>query len=256
MKKFFAGMLVLLFAMIVIRPDVAAAAPSTQVNGSTGKVEVFVSNTDKGYFKLEVKNGSQVRHYDLFKGKNHFNLIYGNGNYTLTTFQSSDGKRYKRVSTRQAAVKLKHSTAPYLHSIQNVTIDNATSRLAKSLSRSSYSTSQQTLVTSRHINRSIAYDYKKITKLSSSYLPNNANTLKMKRGICYDFASLNAALLRKQGIPTRLVMGYAKGVDGYHAWNEVYVNKKWMVIDVTRDVTEKKATQFRKSSDYRASLYY
>lgn len=256
MKKFFAGMLVLLFALIVIRPDAAAAAPNTQVNSSTGKVEVFVPEKDKGYFKLEVKKGNQVRHYDLFNGENHFNLIYGNGNYILTTYQSSDGKRYKRVSSRQLTVKLKHSTAPYLHSTQNVTIDNATAQLAKSLSRSSYSTSQQTLTTSRHISRSIAYDHKKIAKLSSAYLPDNTDTLKMKRGICYDFASLNAGLLRSQGIPTRLVMGYAKGVGGYHAWNEVYVGGKWMVVDVTRDVTEKKVTNFRNASDYRASLYY
>lgn len=138
---------------------------------------------------------------------------------------------------------------------QNVSIDSATSRLASSLSRSSYSTSTQTLVTSRHVNRLVDYDDKKIMKLSSTYLPNHADTLRTKRGICYDFASLNAALLRAQGIPTRLVMGTAKGVDGYHAWNEVFVNGKWRVIDVTRDVTERRTTTYRSASDYRATLY-
>ncbi|WP_214741921.1 transglutaminase domain-containing protein [Exiguobacterium sp. s48] len=254
MKKFFAGILVLLFALIVVRPDTADAA-SARVDTQTGKVEVYVSNHDTGTLKFEVRQGEQVRTYDVYKGMNHFNVNFGNGDYTFMLYQSSDGKRYKRVYRLQKTVRLSHSTAPYLHSIQNVSIDSATSRLASSLSRSSYSTSTQTLVTSRHVNRLIDYDDNKLMKLSSTYLPDNAETIRTKRGICYDFASLNAALLRAQGIPTRLVMGTAKGINGYHAWNEVFVNGKWRVIDVTRDVTERRTTTYRDASDYRATLY-
>ncbi|MDE0564229.1 transglutaminase-like domain-containing protein [Exiguobacterium sp. B2(2022)] len=255
MKKFFTGMLVLLFALIVLRPAAVDAA-STRVDTRTGKVDVYISSQDKGSFKLEIRQGKQVRYHDVYKGKNHFNLNYGNGDYTFALYQSSDGKRYKRISLLQKTVRLIHSSAPYLHSTQNVFIDRVTSRLASSLSRSSYSTSQQTLVTSRHVGKTIAYDYKKLTKLTSTYLPDHATTLRTKRGICYDFASLNAALLRAQGIPTRLVMGSAKGVTGYHAWNEVFISGKWRIVDVTRDVTEKRTTTFRSASDYRASIYY
>nr|WP_251128117.1 transglutaminase domain-containing protein [Exiguobacterium sp. s48] len=246
--------MVLLFALIVVRPDTADAA-SARVDTQTGKVEVYVSNHDTGTLKFEVRQGEQVRTYDVYKGMNHFNVNFGNGDYTFMLYQSSDGKRYKRVYRLQKTVRLSHSTAPYLHSIQNVSIDSATSRLASSLSRSSYSTSTQTLVTSRHVNRLIDYDDNKLMKLSSTYLPDNAETIRTKRGICYDFASLNAALLRAQGIPTRLVMGTAKGINGYHAWNEVFVNGKWRVIDVTRDVTERRTTTYRDASDYRATLY-
>ncbi|WP_312048552.1 transglutaminase-like domain-containing protein [Exiguobacterium profundum] len=255
MKKFFAGILVLLFVFFVFRPNFADAA-STAIDGRAGKVSVYLSSKDQGVYKFEVKRGNQVRHYDVFKGKNQFNLTFGNGDYTFTLYRSGDGKRYNIQSRREESVRLSHSTAPYLHSTQNVSIDSATVKLAKTLSRSSYSSTQQALVTSRHLNKTISYDYKKLTKLSTTYLPNNTNTLKMKRGICYDFASLNAAILRKQGIPTRLVMGTAKGVDGYHAWNEVYVDKKWRILDVTRDVTEKRATAFRTASDYRADTIY
>lgn len=255
MKKFFAGVLVMLFACLVFRPDFAGAA-STSIDGRLGKVSVYLSTKDEGSFKFEVKRGDEVRRYDVFKGKNQFNLTFGNGDYTFTLYRSTDGKRFKVQSRQEQAVRLTHSTAPFLHSIQNVSIDSATEKLAKTLSRSSYSSSQQALVTSRHVNQTIAYDYKKLTKLNATYLPNNATTLKTKRGICYDFASLTAALLRKQGIPTRLVMGTANGVDGYHAWNEVYVDKKWRILDVTRDVTEKRATTFRTASDYRVDVIY
>ena len=40
---------------------------------------------------------------------------------------------------------------------------------------------------------------------------------------------------RSQGLPTKLVKGYAKGVDGYHAWNEVLIGGKWVVVDSTFD---------------------
>ncbi len=59
--------------------------------------------------------------------------------------------------------------------------------------------------------------------------------LQFQKGICYDFASLFAAMLRSQGVPTKLVKGYADKVSGYHAWNEVYVNGKWQTIDTSYD---------------------
>lgn len=59
MKKFFTGMLVLLFALIVLRPAAADAA-STRVDTRTGKVDVYVSSQDKGSFKLEIRQGNQV----------------------------------------------------------------------------------------------------------------------------------------------------------------------------------------------------
>ena len=42
-------------------------------------------------------------------------------------------------------------------------------------------------------------------------------------------------MLRSQGIPTKLVKGYSDNVDGYHAWNEVYINEEWITIDTTLD---------------------
>ena len=46
-------------------------------------------------------------------------------------------------------------------------------------------------------------------------MPDSNRTLETKKGICFDYASLMALLLRSQNIPCKLVVGYA-GVE-YHA---------------------------------------
>lgn len=70
------------------------------------------------------------------------------------------------------------------------------------------------------------------------------NTLNNKRAVCEGYANLTAALLRSLDIPTGVVYGYALGVDtsdywvtpfkmpsANHAWNEVYIDGKWLIID-------------------------
>jgi len=74
-------------------------------------------------------------------------------------------------------------------------------------------------------------------------LPNIDKTLTSGKGICYDFSSVFAAMLRSQGIPVKLVKGYTTNVEGYHAWNEVYNSEtgEWIVVDTTYDVVIKDA---------------
>ena len=65
-----------------------------------------------------------------------------------------------------------------------------------------------------------------------------------KKGICFDYASLMAAMLRSQGIPTKLEVGYSG--QAYHAWISVYLQetgwvdgiisfdgKDWTLMDPT-----------------------
>lgn len=58
----------------------------------------------------------------------------------------------------------------------------------------------------------------------TAYVPNPDSALAAGKGICYDYASLFAAMCRSQSIPARLVIGYADP-NIYHAWNEVYTEE-------------------------------
>ncbi len=58
----------------------------------------------------------------------------------------------------------------------------------------------------------VDYDYDKAQNIVDNnvtgYLPDPDETLSTKKGICYDYAALAAAMLRSQGIPTKLITGY------------------------------------------------
>jgi len=51
-------------------------------------------------------------------------------------------------------------------------------------------------------------------------LPVLDTVLADKKGICFDYASLMTAMLRSQGVPCKLVIGYAGSA--YHAWISVW----------------------------------
>ena len=60
--------------------------------------------------------------------------------------------------------------------------------------------------------------------------------------------------MRSQGIQTKLVKGYGKFSKEYHAWNEVYINNNWQVVDTTYDASVVKSGA--KSNMYKASTDY
>lgn len=59
--------------------------------------------------------------------------------------------------------------------------------------------------------------------------------LKTKEGVCRDYATLAATLMRSAGIPTKLVTGavYSNGGFYYHAWVEVFTGDRWIAFDPT-----------------------
>ncbi len=64
-------------------------------------------------------------------------------------------------------------------------------------------------------------------------------------GDCTEHAVLVAAMLRAVGVPSRVVVGLVYFQDdrlrikgfGYHMWDEVYVNQRWVAIDPSFDQT-------------------
>ena len=54
--------------------------------------------------------------------------------------------------------------------------------------------------------------------------------MQTRKGICFDYASLMSALLRSQGIPTKLVVGYSG--TAYHAWISVYLDEAGWVDNI------------------------
>ena len=73
---------------------------------------------------------------------------------------------------------------------------------------------------------------------------NVRKTLSTRKGICYDFSHLFAALCRSQNIPCYVVDGtpYDPEMD-YHTWNRVYVDDSWWSVDITFDIVQTKTQE-------------
>ncbi len=70
-------------------------------------------------------------------------------------------------------------------------------------------------------------------------------------GDCTEHGVLTAAMCRAEGIPARVVVGlvYATNLSGfgYHMWNEVYVNRRWVAIDSAFDQSQVDAVHIKLS---------
>ena len=91
------------------------------------------------------------------------------------------------------------------------------------------------------------YDYnalqKELTNPGASYAYRTVyEVLLNQRTVCEGYSKLFAAMLSLMGVPNRLVYGYAGGQGAgtnenvsNHVWNEVYLNGRWQIFDVTWD---------------------
>ncbi len=240
-----------------------AAFNTSMLNSGIVKVS-YASNVEK--LKVVIEKNSKKYTYNLNNDgiEESFSLQMGNGDYKVSLYENTSGDKYKRISSENVTLNLSDEKEVYLSSVQNINWDaqNAAIKKARDLTKDLTSDQEKLDAIYNYIISNVKYDYAKLNGLKSDYLPDIDSTLNSRSGICYDYASTFAAMLRSIGIPTKLVKGYSTNVDGYHAWNEVYNSKtkKWIVIDTTYDSQmknakvkcsmEKKAGQYTKANEY------
>lgn len=100
-------------------------------------------------------------------------------------------------------------------------------------------------------NRIVKWIYENIEYVPRSDLQTRISSkqvLQTKQGVCGDFSSLTAALLRSQGIPAKYINGLLYTGEEFqsHAWLEIYVpNSGWTPIDPTNGKTMPTAALIR-----------
>ena len=208
--------------------DTSKAAAGTirvRQNGNPTKVKVLV------YF-----NGSS-KYYQYTIPTNHtwtsIPLQSGSGTYKVRFMKQVSGNSYSQMYSVTFQVGMQNANSAYLNPSQYVVYNSGSACVAKakSLVSGAGSDAQKVSKIYSYIVNNISYDYDKMKNLPSGYLPNPDSTLASRKGICFDYAALMAAMLRSQGVPCKLVIGNADGQ--YHAWNMVYVNGSWQLYDPT-----------------------
>ena len=195
-----------------------------------GKTKVMVQKGDKKY-TYDINSSGQTESYPL---------QLGNGDYKVSLLINTSGSSYRLVASKNIDLKLKDPNSVFLTSIQNIDWDVDSKAVAKAveLTKGVDDLEAKAKILWDYMVKNNSYDYQKLSTLQTGYVPVIDQTLADKKGICYDFSSLYAAMLRSEGTPAKLVKGYApKNASGYHAWNEVYDEKLgWVVIDTTYDL--------------------
>lgn len=268
MKKFYYMFLTLFVLVTSVQVSTANASSveSSWLNTSQlsqGVVQVSYDVPKDKRIKLMITKDNKSYSYNLYASKftETFPLQQGNGAYKVSVLENTSGNKYKVLSSETVDLSMSNTNAVYLSSVQNVKWNSTDKAVLKAKQLTQGLTTDEAKVQAiyNYIVANVKYDYTLAANVTQDYIPNNDNTLASKKGICYDYASLFATMLRSEGIPTKLVMGNTSYVSVYHAWNEVLLNGKWVTIDTTVDagLGKNKETGFTKaSSKYTAAKIY
>lgn len=230
-----------------------AIASFTLTYGAEGiykgsKSEIDASKVEDGYIKVKYLNETtkklkviiekekQQYTYDLNNKGDYdiFPLQMGNGKYKIRIFENISGNRYATKQTITINVKLLNENAPFLTSNQLVNYSNMpeTIKKAEELVEGKETDFEKIDVIYDYIISNIVYDTEKAKTVKSGYLPTLDEILNTNKGICFDYASMMAAMLRSQDIPAKLVTGYSSNLSVFHAWNEIFTEETgWIKLN-------------------------
>jgi len=225
-------------AKTVIYPTVA----SGEKVASNEKCLIDYSNCQDGYVIIKYKestkkvlkvqtvaNGNESRTYTYTikpKKKEIIPLTEGNGSYKISVYLNISGNEYLTVLSETVDVHISDEFAPYIRPNQYVDYKKNTKvvKKAASLTKKSKNDLAKVRKIYNYVVKNYKYDKNLARTVKSGYLPNLNKIYKKKKGICFDYAAVMTAMLRSQGVPTKLIIGYAG--NEYHAWINVYSKKK------------------------------
>ena len=242
--------LVLVYTVTGLAAARMPAAPGRTIYQS-GNAYIDASNANQGGYimakydggekrvKLIVASGEMTYSYDLRTDGEFevFPLQMGSGVYTIEFYEQVSGSKYAQKYAKELEVELDDEYACYLLPNQyvNYTADSKAVELSRSLSADAQSDHEKVRRIFNYVRAHIQYDYVRAGQVMqgklSVYIPDIDEVIEKRMGICFDYSALLASMTRAQGIPTKMVIGYAD--KKYHAWNKVLLDGNWERLDAT-----------------------
>jgi len=207
-----------------------------------GKV-LIAGNTSKSKIKVIVSKDNISTWYDikLIDGNyiEEIWLIDGKGEYRISVVVHE----YDRVYSYGPTVEVNNVSEvnKFLVPTKHVESNNEEIiELAKNITLNSTTAREKAFAIYDWVSKNIEYDYEKYLKQLNNNFDNEygaLNTLKTKKGVCYDYSTLVAALGRAVGLQVKVIKG--NFVNSYrnelHAWNEIFIpeENRWINVDAT-----------------------
>ena len=242
-------------AAVAIPDMLMPSSPGIRVKSTDGAV-IDYSNAHDGYVTVRVLEYTLKRVKVLITGPDGTRYVYnlapngmyevfpltaGDGEYIVGVFEQVTGEKYAMVISTTVDVILFNEFAPFLRPNQlvNYNRDSQAIKKAAELTADADSLISRIATIYNFVVNNINYDIALAENVQAGYLPDIDAVLARKKGICLDYAALMAAMLRSQGIPTKLVVGYSG--NALHAWVSVYSEEEgWMLMDPTFSATGNK----------------
>jgi hypothetical protein len=211
-------------------------APGTRVRANSN-ASIDYSNAADGYITIRFLRNTTRRIMVRIEGPSGVEFVYflrtdgqfevfplsdGNGRYTVRVFENIEGNRWSLAHSTQITATLDDEFAPFLRPNQFVNFNSESKAVAKAaeLVEDYEEVLDKVRAIFEFVIENISYDFQLARTVQSGYVPDIDRVLERGKGICFDYASLMAAMLRSLEIPTRLVIGYAG--TAYHAWIDVW----------------------------------
>ena len=213
-----------------------------------GNDEVLVdtSRSGKGFFgvhcvsdkkiKVQVFKDDEVYTYDVVTGEDQiYPFQLGSGEYTIKVMKNIADTKYSELYATSVYVELEDEFDPFLRPNQYADYTTESDCVIKADELAAQSADANEFITNvfNFVCDKIKYDKKKAETVQSGYIPDPDETMNSGKGICIDYASLAAAMLRSHGIPTKIIFGYVgENGDLYHAWNMYYTEESgWVAVE-------------------------
>lgn len=225
-------------ALSPFHADAAQGEDGMLIDAScVSKGYVAASGQSSQRLKFQVNYGDTKYNYDLPGDgtPTSYPLQSGSGSYTFKILENTSGSKYAVLYELTVEVTLEDEFQPFIRPSQMVSYDADSACVAKAAELAALAGDDAGVVAQiyAYISENITYDTEKAATVADGYLPDPDETLAAGSGICYDYASLAAAMLRSQGIPTKLVTGYVQPGDVYHAWNMIWLqNTGWISVSI------------------------
>lgn len=215
---------------VVLEPS----SPGIDVCGNE-VVTIDMSNDSEGYItvyyhglnnkvKFQITGPDNVTYtYDLDDNIDVIPLTSGNGSYNIGCYENISGIEYAVAYTDVINITVDNEFGAYLYPNLYVNFNKNTKavELSKDLVKEATCDLDVVYAVYKYTIENITYDYDLAETVASGYLPDVDAVLSKKSGICFDYAVLMCTMLRSQGIPSRLEIGYAGSA--YHAWISTYI---------------------------------
>ena len=265
-------------------PVINVSKPTGEIVHESKDFVIDLSNTQKGQIlvkymgdaskvKVQIQKDDEIAYtYDLSTNGEYetYPVSCGNGKYKITLNENIKDTKYRVIDTYYFEANLNDELETFTMPNQYVNYKNASKAVKKAQELAKTANNDLEVIENicKYIGDNIKYDYVKAETVNKFYIPDIDEVIKKEKGICFDYAVLSAAMIRSQGIPCRLELGYVN--DSYHAWISVYIPKVndddnnyqyesnyWIKIDPTYIASgEKGEKMLDDHSNYVTEHYY